>query len=254
MHPKALIVGLFSQLIFLPLLTFGLVLLLKPQPSMALGMILVASCPGGNISNFISSMAKADVELSITLTCISSIAAIVFTPINFSFYGGAYEPTKAILETINLDWIDVMKTIALIIIIPIVLGKLVSHYKPKLAEKINIPFRNISMLLFLLIIVGALMTNGDYFFEYIGEVFGLVFLHNGSAMILALILAFLFKLNLKSRKSLTIETAIQNSGLGLLLIFSFFEGLGGMAIIAAWWGIWHIISGFALAFFWKQKV
>ena len=220
---------------------------------MALGMILVASCPGGNISNFISSLAKADVELSIVLTCVSSLAAIVFTPINFNLYGEAYEPTRAILTTINLDWMDVMKTIAMIIIIPITLGKLVSHSKPKLAEKLNVPFKNISMLLFLIIIIGALISNGEYFFEYITEVFNLVLLHNGLAMAMALSMAFLLKLNIKSRKSITIETAIQNSGLGLLLIFSFFDGLGGMAIIAAWWGIWHIISGFTIAFLWKNK-
>ena len=250
--PKALVLGVTCQWILLPLFTYILIVLLKPQPSMALGMILVACCPGGNISNFISAVSKADVELSIVLTCISSMGAIMFTPVCFGFYGSLYPPTNEILIAIDVNWIEIVKAIVLIIIIPIIMGKMFSLKYPIVADKLKRPLRMLSMLLFLAIVVGALLANGNYFVQYIGDVFGLVLLHNGMAISLAFTVALIFKLKKPQLKSITIETGIQNSGLGLLIIFSFFSGLGGMAIIAAWWGIWHIVSGFALAYFWKN--
>jgi len=251
-HPKALIVGLVTQWLLLPILTLGLIAIFKPLPSMALGMILVACCPGGNISNFISSLCKADVELSIVLTTISSIGAIVLTPLLFAFYGGLFDQTNFILKEINLEWIEVARTICLIIIVPIIFGKLFSIYFAALTNKIKTPLRYLSMLLFILIVVGALMNNGAYFLKYINEVFGLVCMHNATAFFFAYLTAKTFKLKKEEVKSVTIETGIQNSGLGLLIIFSFFSGLGGMAIIAAWWGIWHIVSGLALSLFWRK--
>ena len=99
--PKKLVAGLVAQLVLLPFLTYVLVVLTQPEPSIALGMFLVAACPGGNISNFISSIAKANVALSISLTTITSLAAILFTPLNFSVYGNLYEPAEDIMRTIS---------------------------------------------------------------------------------------------------------------------------------------------------------
>ncbi len=252
-HPRGLIIGLSSQLILLPFLTYLLILIIKPLPSMALGMILVASCPGGNISNFISTVAKANVELSIVMTVVTSVSAILFTPFNLTLYGMMYEPTREIMVKVHLDWIQIIQTIALIIIFPIFLGKLFSYWKPFWSEKIKKPFRNLSMLAFLVIVIFALLSNGHYFYEFISVVFFLVLFHNGLAFLAAFGWAKLFRLDKASVKSITIETGIQNSGLGLLLIFTFFSGLGGMTLVAAWWGIWHIISGFSLAAIFKWK-
>lgn len=253
-NPKSLIIGLLSQFLVLPILTFILILIFKPQPSLALGMLMVASCPGGNISNFFSSYSLANVELSVTMTTISSIAAIVMTPFNFAFYGGLYTPTAGILQQIELNILDIAFTIGVIIIVPIVLAKIAEHHYPKLTEKYFKIFQYFSICLFAFIVIGALVNNGKYFMEYVSQVFLLVLMHNGVAFLSAFILATIFFVTVKDRKSITIETGIQNSGLGLLLIFSFFNGLGGMAVIAAWWGIWHIISGFALSYYWRSKI
>ena len=250
--PKSLLLGLSAQLLLLPFITFLLILWLEPIPSMALGMIMVASCPGGNISNFMSAVAGANIELSIVMTCITSLLAVFLTPFNLALYGSMYEPTNAILVTVSLDWLDVIQTIGIIIIIPIILGRIVDSKYPQLSNKLKKPLRLISMFLFLIIVAGALASNFDYFIEYINQVFGLVFIHNGAALFIAFTLALVFGLNKTDKKTITIETGIQNSGLGLLLIFGFFKGLGGMAIIAAWWGIWHIISGFTVAFLFKK--
>lgn len=251
--PKKVLTGMFSQLLLLPALTFGLITVMRPEPSLALGMILVASCPGGNISNFISALAKSNVELSIILTIISSTIAIFFTPINLAFYGNLYEPTQAILREVNLSWLEVMKTISLIIIIPILIGLFFKKKMPDLAFKLSKPMRILSMALFLVIVFGALLTNYNYFIEVIGSIFLLVLLHNLLALASGYFSGVAMGLPFADKKTLTIETGIQNSGLGLLLIFGFFDGLGGMAIITAWWGVWHILSGFTIAYFWSRK-
>ena len=251
--PKKVLTGMFSQLLLLPALTFLIIIIMKPAPSLALGMILVASCPGGNISNFISSLAKSNVELSIILTIISSTIAIFFTPINLAFYGNLYEPTQAILREVNISWLEVVKTISLIIIIPIVIGYYFNKRFPELAQKLAKPMRIISMGLFLIIVFGALALNYQNFITVIGSIFFLVVIHNLAALLSGYLSGQVMGLPFKDKKTLTIETGIQNSGLGLLLIFSFFDGLGGMALITAWWGIWHIISGFTIAYLWGKK-
>lgn len=252
-HIKALLVGLFSQIVLLPLLSFLLVLLFEPEPSIALGMILVAACPGGNISNFMSSLAKANVALSIGMTAVVGILAVALTPFNLQFYGNLYPPTKEILEAINLDWRSVALSIFFIIVLPLFLGMSVNKKFPGWSEKIHQKFKVLSMLVFILIVLGALAANFHFFLEYFEFIFFIVLVHNSLALATGFTMSKLFGLSQENTKTLTIETGIQNSGLGLILIFSFFNGLGGMAMIAAWWGIWHIVSGLSIAFYWSKK-
>jgi len=251
-NPKKLFGGLVAQLLLLPFLTYILVILMKPQPSLALGMFLVAACPGGNISNFISSLARANVALSISLTIITSLTAIIFTPLNFALYGNLYEPTHQIMKEISLDWMQVVKTIGFIILIPIILGITVKTKFPQLAFKLSRPLEVLSMILFILIVAGALAANMEQFVACIGSIFLLVLIHNAVALSCGYLTGKTVSKEKKDLKTLTIETGIQNSGLGLLIIFSFFNGLGGMAIITAWWGIWHMVSGFSIAYLWRN--
>ncbi len=250
--PKSLICGLIAQWVLLPFFTYLLILLTKPQASLALGMILVAACPGGNISNFFSALAKSNVELSIIMTSISSILAIVLTPFILNFYGNLYGPTHEIMQLVSLDWWEVTQAILLIIIIPIIVGQLFARKFPEAAIKVKGLLKYASMGLFLLIVIGAFITNYEYFLDYVGLVFFLVLIHNFVAIMSGIGIGTIMRLDIKDIKSLSIEVGIQNSGLGLLLIFSFFSGLGGMAIIAAWWGIWHIVTGFLMSFIWNK--
>ena len=250
--PKKIIAGIVAQLFLLPLLTYILVTIARPEPSIALGMFLVAACPGGNISNFISSLAKANVALSISLTTITSLSSVIFTPLNFGFYGNLYEPTHIIMREISLDWMEVIKTIGMIILIPIILGIYIKTRYPKMATRLARPLELISMILFIIIVIGALATNLQQFVACISSIFFIVLAHNALALGTGFTMGSLVSKQAGDRKTLTIETGIQNSGLGLLIIFAFFEGLGGMAIIAAWWGIWHMVSGFTLAYLWRK--
>lgn len=252
-HPKLVVIGVVSQFILLPLVTFGFIVLIKPQPSIALGMLLVAACPGGNISNFMTHLAKGNTALSVSLTAFATLIAIFMTPFNFQIYGNLYGPTAQLLKEVALNPLQLLELVLLILGVPLILGMIVRYKFEKLAFKLSKVLKPLSIIVFVTIVVIAFSNNIDVFNAYIHHVLLLGVSHNILAIVLGLILAKLFSLSFKDQKTIAIETGIQNSGLGLLLIFTFFEGLGGMAIIAAFWGIWHIISGLILAFYWSKK-
>lgn len=251
--PKTIFIGLASQLFLLPLLTFLLVILLEPSPSMALGMMLVAACPGGNVSNFYTSLSNGNVALSVSLTAITSSLSFLATPINFTFWANRYKPTAAILQAVELNIADVIVTVVFILVIPLILGMYVNHKFPKTTVKIAKPIKRLSIIIFAGFVVGALATNYDHFVDYIFNFLFLVLIHNALALSTGFSLAKFFKLGQPETRSITIETGIQNSGLALVIIFEYFNGLGGMAIIAAWWGVWHLISGAILSWQWSSR-
>ena len=261
--PKSVIVGVCSQLIALPLLTFLLAVALGDNIcwSMALGMILVASCPGGNISNFISSLSKANIELSVSLTAISTALAVLTTPFNFWFYGNLYlhiaNVSGEVPQLVIPLW-DVFKTIFILLGIPLTLGMLTTQFLPKVAEKLSKPLKYISIVFFIAMVVLSFMGNLDAFLKSFKYIFIVVVLHNLLALTTGFSLASLFKLPRRDRRTLTIETGIQNSGLGLVLLLgtSIFASLpphGGMIVITALWGVWHIVSGLTVAFFFNRS-
>ncbi len=253
-QPKAAFAGLASQFLFLPFLTLVLIWIMKPCPSMALGMFLVASCPGGNLSNFISLMAKGNVALSVSLSAASTLLSIVMTPFSFAFWSQWYPPAAAELQQIVVDPWQVLLTVLLILGLPLVLGMLAAHRFPITTDKINKPIRILSLVLFIGYVVAALVSNWDSFVMYLSAVFLLVFLHNGLALGAGYGFAWSLKLPLADRRTISIETGIQNSGIALVLIFGpIFNGLGGMAVIAALWGIWHLVAGMSLATWWAWR-
>ena len=257
-RPKPAIVGLVSQFILLPATTFGLIMLFRSQitPAIAFGLLLVASCPGGNISNFISSMARANVALSISLTAMGTVLAVIMTPFNFAFWGKLYSATSPLLRPLEIDILDMFQTVILLLGIPVALGIFVSQKFPKLTSRIQKPIKSISLLIFAAVVLLAFRNNYNYFIQYIGWIFLIVLVHNSTALTSGFLFAKAFGLNRLDRRTVSIETGIQNSGLGLVLLFNpkIFPPelhMGGMAFIAAWWGIWHILSGLGLATLWS---
>ncbi len=250
-NPKSTLGGVFSQFIFLPAITFVLVYFLDPAPSLALGMFMVAACPGGNISNFFSQLAGGNTALSVTMTAIATTLAMIATPLNFMFWASLYEPTNAILREVSLDLFKVFEIVVLILGVPLICGMLLRHFKPEIAAGMTKGIKIFGIVFFAAFVIITFMLNFDNFLTYVHHVIGFVFLHNAWALVGGYSIGAILKLSLEDKKSIAIETGIQNSGLGLLLIFNFFEGLGGMALIAAWWGIWHIIMGFALGWYWS---
>ncbi|MEP2057680.1 MAG: bile acid:sodium symporter family protein [Maribacter litoralis] len=253
LKPKALIVGLVSQFIALPAITFLLVYAIDPLPSIALGMFMVAACPGGNISNFISYLSNANTALSVSLTAMATMLAIVMTPLNFHFWSMLYTPSSSLINEISISSIEMFKLVFLLLGLPLLLGMLINYKIPELALKIAKKLKILSLVFFICLVFIALYNNRVIFMDYILYVFWIVLVHNLIAFSTGYSIGRLFGLAVTSVRSITIETGIQNSGLGLLLIFTFFDGLGGMALLAAFWGIWHIISGLILAAFWNRK-
>ncbi len=251
--PKGPVIGLGAQFILLPALTFILTLILPVAPSIALGMIMVASCPGGNLSNLMTYLSGGNTALSVSMTSISSLAAIVMTPLNLFVWGGLNPATAGVLQDVSLRPLDVLGTILLILALPMAAGLTASHFFGGLADRVRKPLKVLSLTFFLVVVVFALKANWGYFVDYVGGIFFVVVAHNALALTVGYGSAQLFRLPERDRRAVCIEVGIQNSALALALIFEFFSGLGGMAIIAGLWGIWHIVSGLSLALFFSRR-
>jgi bile acid:Na+ symporter, BASS family len=264
MNPKSVIIGVISQFFLLPVVTFLFIMLLNPTPTVALGMILISACPGGNISNFMTAMAKGNVALSVSLTAIATLAATFMTPLNFALWGKLFvnhynnAAAGTFLVPIEIDFFQMVQTVVILLGIPVAVGLLFAHYLPKVTAKLKKPIRQLSIIIFIAFVIILLSANFDHFMRFIHLVFIIVLIHNGLALASGFGAATLFKLPNIDRRTVTIETGIQNSGLALVLMFNpkIFPPeleLGGMTIIAAWWGVWHIISGFGISYFWTRK-
>ncbi len=251
--PVAMAAGIAAQFLLLPAVTFCLTLLLHPTPSIALGMILVACCPPGNISNIITHRAGGNVALSVSMTAISNALSIFLMPLNFAFWGGMHPTAAPLLKTIALDPLDMGLHIVMIIGLPFVLGIAFARLWPRLTEKIKKPARTLSFLVLVIFILGAVAGNWRYFLDYVGLVMLAVVLHDGLAYGLGYLTAKAAGLKEYDRRAVSVEVGIRNSGLGLVLIFSFFGGLGGMAVVAGVWGFWDIIAGMTLASWWAKR-
>jgi BASS family bile acid:Na+ symporter len=263
-NPKSVITGMLSQFILLPAITFLLVLIVRPTPTVALGMILVAACPGGNVSNFMSYLAKGNVALSVSLTALSTVAAVVMTPLNFTLWGKLYldfystKNAGAYLVPLEIELFQVVETVFMLLGIPVLLGILFSKYMPQTTQKIKRPIKNISVMVFIAYVIILLANNFEPFVNYIHLILLIVLIHNALALATGFSVATLLRLPRRERRTITLETGIQNSGLALVLIFNpkIFPpdlALGGMAFIAAWWGVWHIISGLTIAGLWSRR-
>ncbi|MBX2964461.1 MAG: bile acid:sodium symporter family protein [Cyclobacteriaceae bacterium] len=250
---KALFTGLLSQYVLLPALTCLLILILMPSPWIALGMLLVASCPGGNVSNFFTLISRGNVALSVTLTAFTSALAFIITPVSFLFWSSLMPELKNKLNELDLGFLDLFLNMVAILLIPLIIGMVFNNRFPKAAEKIAKPVRVTSILILISFIIVTLYSNAEVFKAYIMLIFWLVMFHNGLALLSGYTISYLLKNNDDIHRAVAIETGIQNSGLALVLIFTFFNGNGYMALVAAWWGVWHLVSGFTVAYFFQRK-
>ena len=265
-NPKSVIVGIFLQWVGLPAVTFAVAMALSPviTPMIALGMILVASCPGGNISNFISSLSKGNTELSISMTAVTTAFAPLVTPFNFFFWGSMYSQIIAMknhIPTLVIPFFPMLEQILLLLGVPIFLGLLFARYFPNATKKITKPAQVLSILLFIGMVIVSFSQNFQIFLDNIFYVFFIVMLHNACALATGYFGGKLARVPERDRRSFTVEIGIQNSGLGLILLFNpaifppeIWHGhYGGMLFITAWWGIWHIVSGLTVAYLFRRK-
>ncbi|QGG42129.1 bile acid:sodium symporter family protein [Aeromicrobium yanjiei] len=251
--PRAMAVAIAGQFVLLPAITFALTLVLDVRGSVALGMILVACCPPGNVSNILTHRARGDVALSVSMTAVSNVLAIFLMPLNFALWGGWHPTGDAFLRDIDVTPWDMLSEVVLVIGVPFALGLTVARLWPRVAAAAHTWVSRIAFLGLAAIILVGVAKNWDIFTDYIGVVLLAVFLHDALALALGYGIARGTGLDDYSRRAMTFEVGIRNAGLGLLLVFQFFDGLGGMALVAAWWGIWDIIAGLVLATWWGRR-
>ena len=251
--PKAPAIGMLVQFLLLPAATCGLTVLLPIDPHLALGMILVATCPSGTFSNIMTWLARGNVAVSASVTAVSSLTAGIFTPLNFALYAGLNPETRALLATISVDPAELLAMVVLVLILPMVAGMALGKRRPHLARKLEKPLRHFSLLVLLAFVGGALVKNVEQFIEHFHLFFWLVVTLNTMALGLGYLCARLWRLSAADVRAVTLETGIHNSALGMALIFTFFPQASGMLLIAAFWGCWQLLAGLLLALYWSRR-
>ena len=250
--PKAPVAGLIAQFLLLPAATGLLTWWFGVEPELALGMILIASCPGGTFSNIMTWIGRASVPVSISMTAVSSLAAIVMTPLNFALYGYLNPLTRPLLQDISLEPLSILTLVALVLVIPMLLGMAVGKRHPQWAERADKPMRVVTLMVFVVFVAIAFINNQQAAAEYADEILIFVALQNLGALLLGDLASRTARLPQNERRAVTMEVGIQNSALGLSIIFTFFPNAGGMMLIAGFWSFWHLLVGLLLALYWSK--
>ena len=252
-RPAGLLAGLSAQAVLTPAATCLLTILLDVEPSLALGMMLVAACPSGALSNVLTWRARGTVALSVALTTLSSLAATVLTPLNFALYAGLNPATRALLQTIGIPATGILVQTTLVLGVPVTLGMLSAARAPRLAERLQGPIRSLSAVALVAFVAVAFWENRALFAARFDDFFWLVVGQNAMALALGALVARVARLPEADRRAVTIEVGIHNSALGLIILVTFFPAAGSMMLITAFWGVWHLVSGLALSAWWSRR-
>jgi BASS family bile acid:Na+ symporter len=213
-YPKAVGIGLLNQLIFLPIIAFGIANLFDLPAELAVGLMILAVCPGGATSNLITHLAKGDAALSITLTAFSSVITVFTIPFLVNYSIGHFIPGG---EAQQLEVVGTVVSVLVITIIPVALGMLVFAKAPKLAAKLDLPFRRISAIFFVIIVVAAVLKEKENLVRYFVEAGPAALALNVATLGLSFGIARLFKLPFRQGLTIAIESGIQNGTLGITL-------------------------------------
>jgi BASS family bile acid:Na+ symporter len=249
--PALFLGGVLAQVVVLPFVTFLLILALRPPASVALGMIVVACCPGGAVSNLLTYLSRGNVAASVALTATSSLLAAILTPTSILVWSHAYEPTADLLDSLDVSPVLFLAQTAFLLAVPLVLGMLLAAKAPDVAARI----RKRTTLLGVSVLVGVIIYGIVYFFPVLWPALPIlgtiVVVHNAVAFATGALAGMILSRRSPTRRALTFEIGIQNSGLALVILLSQLQGLGGAAAIAAVWGVWHLVAGGTLAtLFW----
>jgi BASS family bile acid:Na+ symporter len=244
--------GVLSQVVILPLVTFLLILALRPAASIALGMIVVACCPGGAVSNLLTYLSRGNVAVSVALTATSSLLAAILTPTSILFWSQAYEPTARLLRTLDVNPLIFIGQTTLLLAVPLVLGMLLAAKAPDVAARIKKRTTVLGVSVLICVIIYGIVYFFPVLFPALPLLGGIVVLHNALAFATGALAGKALSRLSATRRALTFEIGIQNSGLALVILLSQLKGLGGAAAIAAVWGVWHLIAGGLLAVFFRQ--
>lgn len=250
-QPRPVWVGFLLMWVLIPLWCLGLVWLWQPPLSIALGVILIAACPGGAVSNFATHWAGGTTALAVTTTTVTTLASVVTLPLIF-WVGAKMLSNGAVQTQVSINFIELVQTVGILIFLPLVFGMFLAYRFPQMTVKLKKIIKPLSLIIFILFIIGALIGNLNNMKNYLHHIFWLNLVLNASAMLFGYGFSKLVKLSEAQARALTFESGLHNTALGLILVLTFFKGWGGMTLIVAWYGIWDLVTAFLLAWFWSR--
>ncbi|WCM56689.1 bile acid:sodium symporter family protein [Microbacterium sp. EF45047] len=239
----ALLIGVLAQYIVMPTTGWMLVTLLQLDPAIAVGVILVASAPGGTASNVMTYLAKGDVALSVAMTTVSTLLAPILTPLLVLFLAGSYLP---------VDAAGLFLSIVQIVLIPIAVGLLLRRFLPRLVDVLVAWMPLVSVVGITLVVLAVVAGSAATILASGLLIFAVVIALNGVGLLLGYGAARLAGLDEASRRAVSIEVGMQNSGLAAGLARTHFTPEA--ALPAAIFSVWHNVSGSLLAGFWSRRV
>lgn len=246
-QPSLYLGGVLAQIVLLPLVTFGLIILISPPPSIALGMIVVACCPGGSVSNLLTYLSRGDIAVSVALTATSSMLAALLTPASTLFWARAYQPTAELLVSLDVNPLLFIGQTTLLLALPLAAGMIVAAKVPDFAERI----RKRATVAGATVLGATIIYGIAYFYPIlwpaIGLLAGITIMHNTVAFATGAAVGMVLSKQSSIRRALTFEIGIQNAGLALIILLAQLKGVGGAAAVAAVWGVWDLIAGGLLA-------
>ena len=239
-YPKAILIGLTNQLIFLPIIGFLLAIAFGLTPIMAVGLMILTACPGGPTSNLIVQVCKGNIALSVTLTAIASIVSVLTIPFILSYALDYFSNGTTVI--IKLPIIDTIIQIMGITVIPISIGMLIRRFKTNLAKRMEKPMRMASTVIFVLVFIAVIAANFNIVGQAMREVGLVTLILNILTLGVGYLTSRLFNLNLKSAISISVESGIQNGALAFVIATSILNTIE-MGIPTAAYVVWMYITG-----------
>ena len=249
LYPKAIVIGLTNQLIVLPLVGFLIAVCVPMQPEIAVGIMILAACPGGPTSNLISFMAKGNLALSVSLTALSSVITILNIPFIVAFSSQYFLDVG---QEVQLNILQTIGQIFVIVVIPIVIGMVIRNWKPDFAAKMGKPVRIASGVVLALIIIGLVIKERANFGAYLEQAGIATFLLNVITMSLGYFSAKIFRLSTPSAISISIESGIQNGTLAITIAVVMLQNTS-FAIAPAVYSLLMFLTGGVMIYFFNKK-
>ncbi|MEI1276875.1 bile acid:sodium symporter family protein [Leptospira venezuelensis] len=248
--PLQTLVGTLGHFVIMPLAAYAVVLILGLEYELALGVILVGSCPSGTTSNLINYLAKGDVALAVVITALSTLLCPLLTPVIVTFFGSLLDPTGS--SVMQISFFEMLKTVIAIIVVPISIGMAVKHKFPNFAKKIESPYKIFSIAFLVFVVAFVTYKNRENFIDMVLLVGLAVILHNTFGFVAGYFVPKLLGIAERQSRTISIEVAIQNTTLGMTLAIQFFGPK--VALPSAIFSIWMYIAGIAMALFWGYVV
>lgn len=250
-RPVAPAVGLIAQFCVLPAVAY-VVGTQVAAPSTAVGLLLVACCPAGSLSNYLTGVANGNVATSISMTAVSTVVSAVVTPLLFAFWASLNPATAALLQSIDMDLKRLIVTLLIMLVIPVTSGMILRAKRPNLADRIRMPVRRLAMFTFAVVVALVLGSNLELLLGHSAGALAPVLTTFVMAVILGWWLSRASGLAAPERRAVALEVAFQNVALAIALALAFFPNLTGVVVTCTLWGVVHLVGGVSLAAAWKR--